>query len=85
MHLTISARFCSLKSASVSAVQARAQSLIASMAAVSADLALINGIGWAALAHSGGAGENADGSGVPTWGESTPTISPRKGARWPKG
>jgi hypothetical protein len=35
MHLTISARFCSLKSASVSAVQAWAQSLIASMAAAS--------------------------------------------------
>jgi hypothetical protein len=33
--LTISARFCSLKSASVSAVRAWAQSLIASMAAAS--------------------------------------------------
>jgi len=35
MHLTISARFCSLRSASTSAVQAWAQSLIASMAAAS--------------------------------------------------
>jgi hypothetical protein len=35
MHLTISARFCSLKPVSVSAAQAWAQSLIASMAAAS--------------------------------------------------
>ena len=35
MHLTISARLCSLKSASVSAAQAWAQSLTASMAAAS--------------------------------------------------
>jgi hypothetical protein len=33
MHLMISARFCSLKSASTSAVQAWAQSLSASIAA----------------------------------------------------
>src|SRR5205823_3262525 len=45
------------------------------------DLALINGIGWAALAHSGGAGVNAEGSGVPTWGESTSTMSARMGLR----
>jgi hypothetical protein len=35
MHLTISARFCSLKSASTSAAQAWAQSLSASIAAAS--------------------------------------------------
>ena len=35
MHVTISARFCSLRSASVSAVQAWAQSLTASMVAAS--------------------------------------------------
>ena len=33
------------------------------------------------LAHRGGAGMNADGSGVPTWGESTSTISARMGLR----
>ena len=45
MHVTISARFCSPRSASVSAVQAWAQSLSASMAAASSPASTVQGAG----------------------------------------
>src|SRR5262245_53462455 len=38
-------------------------------------------LGCLNLAHSEGAGVNADGSGVPVWGDSTSTMSARMGLR----